>query len=277
MKFLKPLYALISLLLLMSITLGSCDGGKSEVALANDSISMQDSFKKSNGELCKLKTTVLITYPKEYKDKGTTQNLQQLFNTVVLNSSETDGDTKKALNAFAKSIISQNSTGDVENGGAVNEEDFDQIDIDNFELNVKISNVYNDNDLLTFCREDVVKKNDQVTSVTHHYVTIDLLSMKKVTLSDLFLNENNGLITQMLKNTLMETEGVSNEDDLNQLGYYNLPNLTLTSNFYFDEKGITWCYAPGDIAVTSVGETKIMIPFEELMRFNNENSLLSRF
>ena len=238
---------------------------------------MLDSFKKSNGELCKLKTTVVISFPKEYKDKGTTQKLQHLYNAVVLNSSENVEDTKKALNVFAKSLMMQNSTEDDDTNTPVNEEDFDQIDIDNFELNVKISNVYNNNDLLTFCREDIVKKNDQITSVTHHYVTIDLLSMKKVTLSDLFLNEDNSLVTQMLKTTLMETEGVSSEDELNQLGYYNLPNLSVTSNFYFTDKGIIWSYAPGEIAVTSVGETTIMLPFEELMRFNNENSLLSRF
>ena len=276
MKLQKPLFALLSLLLLMSLVMVSCQG-KSELSLLNDSISIDDSFKKSNGELCKLKTTVVVAYPNEYKDKDNTQHLKKLFNATLLNSPDSDGDIKKALTAFAKSIMSQNSTSDAESGNEANEEDFDQVDIDNFELNVRVSNVYNDNDLLTFCREDVVKKNGLVTSVTHHYVTIDLQSMKKVTLSDLFPSENNSIVTQMLKTTLMESQGVSNEDDLNQLGYYNLPNLAVTSNFFFDEKGVTWCYDPGDIAVTSVGETTITLPFEELMRLNNGNSLLSRF
>ena len=153
MKLQKPLFALLSLLLLMSLVMVSCQG-KSELSLLNDSISIDDSFKKSNGELCKLKTTVVVAYPNEYKDKDNTQHLKKLFNATLLNSPDSDGDIKKALTAFAKSIMSQNSTSDAESGNEANEEDFDQVDIDNFELNVRVSNVYNDNDLLTFCREE---------------------------------------------------------------------------------------------------------------------------
>lgn len=272
----KTSYLIILLLVLMSTAFFSCKG-KQDVFMANDSILVVDSFKKSNGELCKITIKVVASYPIEYKDEESTEKLQQLFCQAILGATEGQSDVKEAMNYYAKSLIAQNSSHQVNEESEVYEEDYDVIDVDNFELTIKISSVYNDKDLLSFNREETVIKNDQVTSVTHTYVNFDLQSMKKVTLGDLFLNENQVQITQMLKSKLMEDQGAKDEDELNQLGYYNLPNLSVTNNFYFSDKGITWSYEPNVIAVPAVGETTIMLPISDLKRYNYDSSLLNRF
>ncbi|MBP5687648.1 MAG: DUF3298 domain-containing protein [Muribaculaceae bacterium] len=271
----KSLYAIMSLLILMSIAISSCKG-KSEVTLTNDSIEVEDSFKKSNGELCKIKTKVVISYPEEYKDDGNTQKLKDLFCKSVLHCPDTVSDVKSALNNYAKLIITQNSPLQVSQESAVVEDDYDNIDVDNFEITVRITNVFNDNDLLSFCVEKIVKKNDKQTSVTHRYVNLDLETMKKLTHNDLIMSNSEGQINEMLKSKLKEQEGAKGEEELNNLGYYNLQNLCITDNFYFSDDGITWCYEPGVIAVPAVGETSLLLPFEELMRFKCEESVLNR-
>ena len=271
----KPLIATILLLMLITLAASSCQG-KNEVALANDSIVVEDAFKKSNGELCKIKTRVEITYPNEYKDSESTLKLKELFCKSVLNASSDVSDIKAALDHYAKSIITQNSPIQITSDNAYNEEDYDDIDIDNFEITVRITNVYNNNDLLSFCCEKSVKKNNNQASVSHRYVNLDLLSMKKMTHNDLFLNGSEQQVTQMLKSKLMEQEGVKDDDELNDLGYFNLQNLVITDNFYFSDKGITWGFVPGVIAVPAVGETTLLLPFEELMRFKCEDSALNR-
>lgn len=271
----KPLYFIISVLVLLSLTIISCKG-KSEVTLASDSIVVEDAFKKSNGELCKIKTRVEISYPKDYKDKGNAEQLQRLYCKSVLHCSDTVSDMKWALNYYAKSLITQNSPLQVNQDKAEAEDDYDNIDVDNFEITVKITNVYNDNDVLSFCCEKVVKKNDKETSVTHRYVNLDLLLMKKITHNDLFYGNSEGQINQMLKSKLIESQNVRDEDELYMCGYYNLSNLVITDNFYFSENGITWCYEPGVLAVPAVGETSLLLPFEELMRFKCEESALNR-
>lgn len=271
----KPLFALFPLLMLIAFVFGSCNG-KNEVVLASDSIVVEDAFKKSNGELCKIKTRVVISYPDEYKDNENAQNLKALFCTSVLNSPDGVNDIKAALQHYAKSIITQNSPLQVDSSSELAEEDYDEIDVDYFEISVNISNVYNDNDLLSFCCEKTVKKNDKETAVLHRYVNLDLVSMKKMTCNDLFLNGSDGQINQMLKNKLLEQEGVKTEDELNDLGYFNLQNLVVTDNFYFSDSGITWCYVPGVLSVPAVGETALLLPFEDLMRFKCEDSALNR-
>lgn len=276
MNLKKPLYVTFSLLMLLSITFSSCKGNGS-ASMSRDSIVVEDAFMKSNGELCKIKTTVVISFPDEYKDQSSTQQLKDLFCKSVLKAPEGLGDIKSALNYYAKSIITQNSPLQVaEDNASYSEEDFDDIDVDIFEITVRITDVYNKNDLLSFCCEKIVKKNNKETSISHRYINLDLSVMKKLTLRDLFIGDSDGQINQMLKSKLMEQEGVKDEEELNNLGYFNLQNLYVTNNFYFSDNGITWCFEPGVLAVPAVGETSLLLPFEELMRFKCEDSALSR-
>lgn len=262
----------------MAMLVSSCKG-ESEVGLTTDSIVEQSSFKKSNGEMCKIKTTIIAAYPSQYKDKGTLEKLQQLFNTTVLMSPSQVTSIKDALSACAKALMAQNNTSDPSSQSeeSVNETDFDPIDIDDFEIIVRITNIYNQKNLLSFSIEKVIKKNQQTTSTSHRYVNLDLDEMKRVGIGDLFSSDNLSKITQMFKSKLMESEDAHNEDDLNQMGYYNLQNLTVTNNFFFSDDGVTWSYEPNEIAVAAVGEPTILMPFEDLMQFSSDNSLLNRF
>ena len=83
-------------------------------------------------------------------------------------------------------------------------------------------------------------------------------------------------LTAALKEKLMDDQGASNEDELNDLGYFNLPNLTVTNNFFFTSRGITWSYDASVIAVESVGEPTINIDYDDLEQFQCENSILKR-
>lgn len=271
----KPLYSIIPMLVLLSLTIISCKG-KSEVTLASDSIVIEDAFKKSNGELCKIKTTVFVSFPESHKDKSSSEQLKQLFCKHVLHCPDSATDIKQALNYYAKWLIAQNAPLRTDQDSEVAEEDYENIDIDDFEITVRITNVYNNNDLLSFCCAKVIKKNDKETSVTHRYVNLDLSTMKKLSHNDLFYSSGEGQINQMLKSKLIESQNVKDEDELYMCGYYNLSNLTVTDNFYFGENGITWCYEPGVLAVPAVGETSLLLPFEELMRFKCEESALNR-
>ncbi len=266
---------LIVLMLLPLIT-DSCKGN-SEVTLATDSVVVEDAFKKSNGELCKIKTSVVITYPVEYKDSEKTLQLQTLYCSALLNATNGMGDVKAALNDYAKSIIAINQPLTMSQDSIYNSDDFEDIDVDNFEIVVKITDVYNKNGFLSFCCENTVRKNNNETSISHSYVNLDLMLMKKLSHSDLFLSQSESEITQMLKSKLLETNKVRSEDELyNSCGFFNLQNLSVTDNFFFSDDGITWCYEPGVIAVQTVGETSLQLPFEELMRFKCEDSPLNR-
>lgn len=277
--FLYPILLLLALCVAWGCS--GNDNASDEVELATDSIVQEGSFLKSNGEMCRMRSKVVITYPASYTDSTKVEQLQRLYNSEVLRAPKAIVDVKNALKYYAQSLVSSNTP--MHSGATrastdtIAGDDVDEIDIDQFESSVNISVVYNDNRIISFCKEETIKKNNQVTSVSHHYVNFDLDSVKRVTLNDLFRYDCFDRITTSLKQQLMSDKDASNEDELNDLGYFNLPNLTITGNFFFTPSGITWSYDPSVVAVASVGEPTIQLDYSDLKDFKCENSLLDRF
>ena len=277
----SPKISLLALIALLTLALAGCSSGNKsgEVKLATDSLVETGSFKKSNGEVCKMKANGVVSYPQDFKDSTALAGLQQLFMTNVLKTPSGVKAMKEAIKFYAQSIINQNTPSQYGNTRASNDSidgDYDEIDIDQFESNVVINVVFNDNDVISFCKEETIKKNDQVTSVSHHYVNFDLQSMKRITLNDLFRDDSLDKISQQLKSQLMDDKDASSEDELNDLGYFNLPNLTVTGNFYFTPSGITWSYDPSVVAVASVGEPTINIDYDDLQDYLSDDSIIKR-
>lgn len=254
--------------------------GETEVGFVTDSIKQESAFKKSNGEMCQMKVSVTVSYPVAYKDSATLQDLQQVFNREVLRAPKGLTQVKDAIKFYSQSLVNNNTPSQGSATRASNDtisSDIDEIDIDKFESNINISVVYNAHNIISFCKEETIKKNNQVTSITHHYVNLDLDSLKRITLSDLFRDDCLDQVTKSLKKQLMSDKDVGSEDELNDMGYFNLPNLTVTGNFFFTPDGVTWSYDPSVVAVASVGEPTINIDFDVLKQYKCDNSLLERF
>jgi hypothetical protein len=60
------------------------------------------------------------------------------------------------------------------------------------------------------------------------------------------------------------------------MGYFNVENIMVTSNFYFDDKGVTWSYLPNELAVEAVGEPRITIPYNELKDYLCDESVITK-
>lgn len=276
-------FSLLATMLLLMAQGCSCsrdNNGDGDVTLATDSLVEQGSFKKSNGEMCHMKVNVVISYPSSYKDSATVEQLQQLYNSLMLKAPGSGAQVKEALKLYAQSLIGRDVPLQAGATRASNDTipgDFDEIDIDSIESQVKIKVVYNSNNIITFCREETIMKNNLKTSVSHQYVNIDLESMKRIGLSDLFRDDCLDQVTQNLKQQLMSDKDASNEDELNDMGYFNLPNLTVTGNFFFTPDGVTWSYDPSVVAVASVGVPTINIDYDDLKSYKCDNSLLDRF
>ena len=275
--------ALCAIVVAVLVALASCSGNGSsmngDVALATDSVIETGSFKKSNGEMCQMKATLVVSYPQSFKDSVAMLKLQQLFTSSLLKAPKGTTSVKEAMKSYARAIVSQNTPTSAGATRASDDSlslDIDEVDIDRFEPRITIKVVYNDKDLITFCREESITKNGQVTSMSHHYVSFDLQEMKRVTLSDMFSDDCLDKLTAQLKEQLMDDKDASTEDELNDLGYFNLPNLSVTSNFFFTGSGVTWSYDSSVIAVASVGEPTISIDYDDLEPYYSDNSILKR-
>ena len=83
-------------------------------------------------------------------------------------------------------------------------------------------------------------------------------------------------VCQLLKQQLLKQNNAVGNEQLNDLGYFNVENISVTHNFYFDDKGVTWSFLPNELAVEAVGEPKIFIPYDDLPDYLCESSIIQR-
>ena len=142
----------------------------------------------------------------------------------------------------------------------------------NYNSRTSIKPVYNKNGIISFCKEEITKKNDKVTMTSHSYINISLPSMNVLELSSLFPEESISDISDLLKRKLLVQLNAKDEADLIDMGYFNLDNLVANNNFSIGEEGITWTFGIFDIACYSVGETVITLDYESLKPYMLENN-----
>ena len=142
--------------------------------------------------------------------------------------------------------------------------------------NTTISPVYNKNGVLTFCKAELTTKNGKQTMSTHRYCNFDLEQMKLIEFNDLFIESSTDDLTMLIKSNLMKQLNAKTEDDVINMGYFNLDNLKPTTNFSIGTDGITWTYLPYEIALLSVGETNITVKYDELEMLMQDNDLVAR-
>ena len=247
-------FNLVSIAILLSFTMLLCScskgasrksgDGKPAVTLKSQRLNDKSTFKLSNGDRCTIVADASIDYPVATSDGVPVDSLQRLFAAYVLES----GDSLSLNEAMRQVVVNS--------------------------MHQYVSAIYNKNGVVTFERVDVVKKNDKVTSVTHRYYSFDVETNSYIDVNRLFRDDALADVCQLLKQQLLKQNNATGNEQLNDLGYFNVENITVSRNFYFDENGVTWSYLPNELAVEAVGEPKITIPYGDLTDYQCDNSIL---
>ena len=275
------------MLILLSVTalLFSCSttrsikngDGKPAITVNTKRLSDTSGFTMSNGERCTIASEATIDYPVSTADGAAVDSLQRLFAAYVLES----GDSLSLQDAMQQVVANSMHQYDFMNGPLSDAEQAEATEEGlatlKYITSTRVTPIYNQNGVVTFERVDVVKKNDKVTSVTHRYYNFDVETQTFIDVNRLFRDDAIADVCQLLKQQLLTQNNATGNEQLNDLGYFNVENITVTRNFYFDEKGVTWSYLPNELAVEAVGEPKITIPYADLEPFLCEESIIERF
>lgn len=96
------------------------------------------------------------------------------------------------------------------------------------------------------------------------FINYDLTTGAKLTEKEIFEENVEEQLTELLlKNMVKQNDEIDLIKDL-ELAGYNIDEIHPNDNFYLAEEGITYVFNPYDIAPYSLGETEILIPWEEL-------------
>ena len=274
----------LTLFILLSITalLFSCGknsktnkgDGQPAVMVKSKQLNDNSSFTMSNGERCTITADAVIDYPVSAGEGMSVDSLQRLFAAYVLES----GDSLSLQEAMRQVVANSMHQYDFMQEPVNKDEADESEDLTTlkYATSTRITPIYNKNGVVTFERVDVVKKNDKVTSITHRYYNFDVETQTFIDVNRLFRDDAVADVCQLLKQQLLAQNNVAGNEQLNDLGYFNVENIMVTRNFYFDDKGVTWSYLPNELAVEAVGEPKITIPYGDLESSLCENSIIDR-
>jgi len=273
-RVIPAIILLIAMALVMSChgSSGGSEATTDTVAIATIHLSDSVSFVKSNGERLKINATADIKYP------AAGDSLQRLFAHYVLDG----GDTLTLRDAMQQCVSNSMHQYDFMPADADDEEDEAAANADatiayQYATSTQVLPVFNKNGMVTFVRVDVVKKNGVVTSVTHRYYTLDARRQCYVDTDQLFAEESMSEVCQLLRAKLLSQNNATSNEQMNDLGYFNVENITVTSNFYPDGTGgITWRYLPNELAVEAIGEPAITLSISDLEPYASEGSVLGR-
>lgn len=242
------------------------------VTISKESLADTTFFTLTSGGKCDIIANATFCYPKAYRDAKSTEALQALFATNVLELADTI-EFDQSFKKYIASVLHQYGISENERPEDV-EDDYESIY--QYANNTIISPVYNKNGVLTFCKAELTTKNGKQTMSTHRYTNFDLEQMKLIEFSDLFIEPSTDDLIMLIKRNLMKQLNAKTEDDVINMGYFNLDNLKPTTNFSIGADGITWTYLPYEIALLSVGETNITVKYEELEMLMQDNDLVAR-
>ena len=248
--------------------------GKPAVTVKSQRLNDSSSFMMSNGERCTIIADATIDYPVKAEDGTPMDSLQKLFAAYVLES----GDSLSLQDAMRQVVTNSMHQYDFMVEPVSQEElaEDEGMATLKYATSTRVTPMYNKNGVVTFERVDVVKKNDKVTSVTHRYYSFDVETQTFIDLTRLFREDAVADVCQLLKQQLLKQNNATGNEQLNDLGYFNVENISVTRNFYFDDKGVTWSYLPNELAVEAVGEPKIFIPYGDLTDYLCDDSILER-
>ena len=275
----------LSLFIMLSFTMLLCSCGKSAAKKAIDSkpaitlksqrLNDKSSFKLSNGDRCTIIADATIDYPAASGEGMAVDSLQRLFAAYVLESGDSLSLQEAMRQVVANSMHQYDFMDEPMDEDEVAEDE--ELSTLTYATSTRITPIYNKNGIVTFERVDVVKKNDKVNSVTHRYYSFDVETQTYIDVNRLFRDDAIADVCQLLKQQLLKQNNATGNEQLNDMGYFNVENITVSRNFYFDDNGMTWSYLPNELAVEAVGEPRITIPYNQLKDFLCEESIIERF
>lgn len=106
------------------------------------------------------------------------------------------------------------------------------------------------------------------------FLNINLHTLSPIRLDDLFVNEYEEALTDLLWNQLMADNKVATRQEVEALGYTSTGNLEPTENFYLNDKGITFYYNIYEIAPYVMGPIEITLPYEIMSHLLSDDTMV---
>lgn len=133
-----------------------------------------------------------------------------------------------------------------------------------------------ENDLLVYR----VEYNEYTGGAHGMYMTsflnMDLTLMRPLHLDDIFIEDYQEPLTDLIWNQLMADNKVTTHEALEDLGYASTGDITPVENFFLSKEGITFYYNVYEITPYAMGPVKVTIPYAMMERLLGNSPIIKR-
>lgn len=237
-------------------------------SLKYNMVSISDSIKDATNSIIIVNANVALPIPED-NDK----NIASVYNKHLLNINSDSLKGRNAVDAYVKNILDFYNTPS-ENISADLEDETEKVS--KYEITHNITPIFNGCNIFCVMKNTNLKKDGVSTIETNNYYSFNTSTCNRIDIMDIFKEEYAADINGLLKERLMQQEGVGNQSQLIDLGYFNIDNLSINNNFFIIDDKIVFAYEPYEIACLQVGEVCIALELDELTPYIKENSILSK-
>lgn len=110
-------------------------------------------------------------------------------------------------------------------------------------------------------------------SFTNH--VLNLKTGEPITEADLFIENYQDDLAQILIDKIAKQNKVENPKDLENIGFFSVDEIFPNGNFLIDDNGITYTFNEYEIAAYVVGDTKVYLPYKEIQHLLKKDSPIS--
>lgn len=231
-------------------------------------IAISDSIKDATGSTIIVNANVALPI-NESGDK----DISSVYNKYLLNLKNDSITGENAVITYVKKILDFYKT-PAENIPSELEDETEKVS--KYEINHNITPIFNSCNIFCVMKNTNMKKDGNSTIETNNYFSFNTSNCSRINIMDIIKDEYSTDINNLLKERLMQQEGVTNQSQLIDLGYFNIDNLSINNNFFFKDNKIVFAYEPYEIACLQVGEVCIALEIDELTPYIKENSILSK-
>lgn len=218
-----------------------------------------------NGNKLILITDVNLIVPVVDMDNEKLAALYNVYCSFLLDADSLSGHyTPQALPSKVIACL-QNRYAGVEAGEYSNNDTIyrsDDILKVNCDFNANLT--YNNHGIVSMHKVIMTGIGDDETVTEGSYLNYDIAHEKVIDNTALFGEENLDVIVSLIREQLMRNNDARTEQQLIDLGFFNLDNISLSNNFTFTSNGIMWVYRPLEVGCYALGDVSVELPFSDL-------------
>ncbi|MGN0232014.1 MAG: RsiV family protein [Muribaculaceae bacterium] len=270
----KYLLSVAALLIFLCIIPSGCSHSRNSsrsdagdtVVFHNVTVSDSVMFLISGRDSACVKVCLSLALPSEYPDSAALSMFNNQLSAYLLGPDTLSTASESFASTYIASVL------DVFNGSNWAEvhdslpgyHDEMPSDFTDVVMSIDVYPVFNSNGIVSMCKHRTTIYGEPDTLSERFYFNYNLRNMSVIDITSLISEDDFVEVSEMLRYRLLDDSGVRTNDELIELGYFNLDNLQVNNNFSISHNGITWNYIPFEIACYKIGETAITLSFDEL-------------